>query len=647
MGAAPMAYTLFRHHINCDPTNPKWANRDRFVLSAGHGCMLQYSLLHLLGYQLSIDDLKNFRQFGSKTPGHPENFETPGVEVTTGPLGQGIANAVGLAAAEAHLAARFNVPGEAPLVDHYTYCILGDGCMMEGISSEAASLAGHWGLGKLIALYDDNKISIDGDTSIAFTEDVSARFRAQNWHVLDVLDGNLDLKAIEKAIEQAKAVTDRPTLINVRTTIGYGSPNKAGSHDVHGSALGADEAAATRKALAWPHAEFEVPREAYEEFHAAADRGRRLQKEWEKLRAAYAQRHPELYAEWECIQSGALPARWEEALPIAKLEDKPLATRLHSQTMLNALAPALPGLLGGSADLAGSCMTLLKKEKDFQKTSYEGRNVRFGVREHAMGAVGNGLAHYAPGMLPYTATFFVFTDYMRASIRLAALSRAGQLFVMTHDSVGLGEDGPTHQPVEHLASLRALPDLLVMRPADGVETAAAYAAAVRNAAGNNPVKRKRPSVLVLSRQTVPNLEHADFKKAQRGAYAVSGPETKTPDVVLMATGTEVGIALEAAKKLAAQGVAARVVSMPCWELFAEQDAAYREQVLPARVKARVSVEAGSTFGWDRFLGERGRAVGIDRFGASAPGPVCYQELGMSAQHVVEQALASIRDAQRA
>lgn len=635
MGCAPMSYVLFKDFVTADPKDPKWLNRDRFVLSAGHGSMLQYSLLHLLGYDMSVEDLKQFRQWGSKTPGHPENFLTAGVEVTTGPLGQGIANAVGLALAEKHLAARYNKPG-LDLVDSYTYVVMGDGCNMEGISSEAASMAGHWGLGKLIALYDDNRISIDGHTDISFTEDVCARYEAMGWHVQHVKDGNHDLDGIHAAIAAAKAVTDKPSLIKVSTLIGYGSPNKADTHDVHGAPLGASETAATRENLKWPYAEFEVPKEAYDEFATFGTRGADSHAKWDQIASEYKNKYPEEWAEFESIMTGKLPEGWSNALPKFTSADKGLATRLHSQTMLNALAPVIPGLVGGSADLAPSNMTLMKMFGDFQRDTPAERNIRFGVREHAMGAVSNGIALYAPGLIPYCATFFIFTDYMRNAMRMAALSEAGVLFVMTHDSIGLGEDGPTHQPVEHLASFRAMPNMLTIRPADGNETAGAYKVAIENANGQNAKGVRRPSTMVFSRQGVPNMDTSSMDGVAKGAYIVHESQG-TPDAILIGTGTELMLAIEAAKKLEAEGKKVRVVSMPCWELFDEQPQSYKDSVLTPGVTARVSIEAGSTMGWAKYVGERGVTIGVDDFGASAPAPILYEKYGVTADAMVAAA----------
>ncbi len=632
MGAAPMAFVLWDRFMRFNPKNPKWFNRDRFVLSAGHGCMLQYALLHLTGYDsVTLDDIKNFRQWDSKTPGHPENFMTEGVEVTTGPLGQGIANGVGLAIAEAHLAAKFNKPGST-LVDHYTYVILGDGCNMEGVSGEACSLAGHLGLGKLIALYDDNHISIDGNTEISFTEDVGKRFEAYGWHVQHVENGNTDLDAIAKAIEAAKAVTDKPSLIKVTTTIGYGSPNKANTADVHGAALGKDEVKATRENLGWEYGEFEVPADALKHMRKAVDRGAQLEAEWNQIWADYKAKYAEEAAEFERLISGKLPEGWEKALPTYTPEDKALATRKHSEIVLNALAKVLPELIGGSADLTHSNYTLMKGFGDFQKGQYQNRNLRFGVREHGMGAICNGIALHGSGLIPYGATFLVFTDYMRAAIRLSALSRAGVIWVMTHDSIALGEDGPTHQPVETIPSLRAIPDLLVMRPADGNETSGAYKVAIENCHR----AEVRPTLLALSRQNLTNLAGSSIEGTAKGAYILSD-DGGTPDIILIGTGGETELCVKAADKLRAEGKKVRVVSMPCWELFDEQDAAYRESVLPKSVTKRLAVEAGSSFGWCRYLGSEGAMISIDRFGVSAPGNVALEKFGFTVDNVVAKA----------
>ncbi len=631
MGAAPMAYVLWNQFLRFNPKNPNWFNRDRFVLSAGHGCMLQYALLHLTGYDsVTLEDIKNFRQWGSRTPGHPENFETPGVEVTTGPLGQGICNAVGLAAAEAHLAAKFNKP-DAKIVDHYTYVILGDGCNMEGVSGEACSLAGHWGLGKLIALYDDNHISIDGNTDISFTEDVSKRFEAYGWHTIHVTNGNTDLAAIAKAIEEAKAVTDKPTLIKVTTTIGYGSPNKANTAGVHGAALGPDEVKLTRESLGWNYGEFEVPAEVTENWtKKAIETGASLEAEWNSIFAQYKTQYAAEAAEFERLLRGELPQGWDADLPTYTPADKAVATRKHSEICLNAIAPKLPELIGGSADLTHSNLTELKCSGDFQKGAYENRNVRCGVREHGMAAICNGIALHNSGLIPYCATFLVFADYMRGAMRLSALAEAGVIYVLTHDSIALGEDGPTHQPVETIASLRIIPNLLTLRPADGTETSGAYKVAVAN--------RKRPSALALTRQNLPNLAGSSADKVAQGAYVIADCEG-TPELILIGTGSEVSLCVAAAEQLTAAGRKVRVVSMPCMELFDEQSAEYKESVLPAAVTKRLSVEAGTTFGWARYVGSAGASIGTDTFGASAPGGILMEKFGFTVENVLDKAKA--------
>lgn len=621
MGAAPMAFVLWDQFLKFNPKNPKWVDRDRFVLSAGHGCMLHYSMLHLTGFDsVALDDIKQFRQWGSKTPGHPENFETEGVEVTTGPLGQGVGNAVGLAIAEAHLAARFNKPGHN-IVDHYTYVILGDGCNMEGIASEAASLGGHLKLGKLIMLYDSNSISIDGSTDLAFTEDVGKRYEAYGWHVQHVADGNEDLDSIAKAIAAAKKVTDKPSLLVVTTTIGFGSPKKAGTAGVHGAALGTDEVAATRANLGWSYDPFVVPEDALKRFRTAIDKGATAEAEWNVRFAAYEKAYPTEAAEFKRIMAGELPSGWQKALePVTQKET---STRLLSEACLNALSPVLPEFLGGSADLAHSNMTYVKGIADFQAGSYEGRNFRFGVREHGMGAIVNGMGLHG-GLIPYGATFLVFADYMRGAIRLSALSQVGAIYIMTHDSIVLGEDGPTHQPVETLASLRAIPDLLVLRPADANETVGAYEIAIAN--------RKRPSLMAFTRQNVKNLSGTSVAGVAKGGYVVV--DAANPELIIIATGSELELATKAAATLAAEGKAVRVVSLPCWELFEEQTQAYKDSVLPASVKKRVSVEAGSTMGWHKYVGSEGAVIGIDTYGASAPGPTCYEKFGFTVDNVL-------------
>jgi len=628
MGAAPMSFVLWDKFMRFNPKNPSWYNRDRFVLSAGHGSMLQYALLYLAGYDsVGLEDLKQFRQWGSKTPGHPENFETAGVEVTTGPLGQGVCNGVGLAIAEAHMAATFNKP-DTTIVDHYTYVILGDGCNMEGVSGEACSLAGHLGLGKLIALYDDNHISIDGDTAVSFTEDVGMRFEAYGWHVQAVPDGDTNLEAIQAAIEAAKAVTDKPSLIKVRTTIGYGSPNKQNTAGVHGAALGSDEITATRQNLGWNYAPFEVPEDALNHWRKAIDRGAKLESDWNSALDRYKSKYPAEAAEFERRLSGKLPEGWVSSLPTYTPADKALATRQTSEKTLNALAQAIPELIGGSADLTHSNLTLLKGFPDFQKGSYAGRNLRFGVREHGMGAICNGIALSGSGLIPYCATFLVFADYMRAAIRLSALSQAGVIYVMTHDSIALGEDGPTHQPVETIASLRAIPNLLVFRPADGNETSGAYKIAIE--------RRKQPSLLAMTRQALPNLEGSSFEGVARGAYILSGSDD-LPDIILIGTGSEVSLCVQAAEKLRAEGRKVRVVSMPCWELFEEQDEHYKNAVLPKADQKRLVVEAASSFGWHKYCGSEGAIVSIDRFGVSSPGNIAMEKFGFTVDNVVAEA----------
>ncbi|MEM7555407.1 MAG: transketolase [Cyanobacteria bacterium P01_A01_bin.84] len=628
MGAAPMAFVLWDKFMRFNPKNPKWFNRDRFVLSAGHGSMLQYALLYLAGYDsVSIEDIKNFRQWESQTPGHPENFITAGVEVTTGPLGQGIANGVGLAMAEAHLAATFNKP-DAKIVDHYTYVILGDGCNMEGISGEACSFAGHQGLGKLIALYDDNHISIDGSTDVAFTEDVSKRFESYGWHVLHVKDGNNDLDAIAKAIEEAKSVTDKPTMIKVTTTIGYGAPNKQDTAGIHGAALGADEIKLTRENLGWKHEPFELPQDALNHMRKAVERGAGYEDEWNKTFASYKSKYAQEAAAFERYLTGKLPDGWDKVLPTFTPEDKGLATRKYSEACLNKIATVVPELIGGSADLTHSNLTEIKESGDFQKGAYQNRNVHFGVREHGMGAICNGMALHGSGLIPYGATFLIFTDYMRAAIRLSALSLAGSIWVMTHDSIGQGEDGPTHQPIETVASLRAIPNLTVIRPADGNEVSGAYKVAIERAKENNP------TLLAFTRQGVPNLKGSSIENAAKGAYTLVDCDG-TPDLILIGTGSEVQLCVGAAEKLSGKKV--RVVSMPSWELFEEQDAAYKESVLPKAVTKRVSVEAAASFGWHKYIGTEGDTVSIDRFGASAPGGTVMEKFGFTVDNVVATA----------
>ncbi|MCU0661126.1 MAG: transketolase [Myxococcota bacterium] len=630
MGAAPMAQVLWSRFLNIDPSNPGWPNRDRFVLSAGHGSMLLYGLMHLAGFEsVKIEDIKSFRQWGSRTPGHPENRVTAGVEVTTGPLGQGIANAVGLALAERHLATRFNKPG-FEVFDHYTYVLMGDGCMMEGISHEACSLAGHLGLGKLIALYDDNHVTIDGPTDLAFSEDVATRFTSYGWHVVTVEDGDRDLGAIAQAIEAAKACSDKPSLIKIHTTIGFGAPTKAGSSETHGSPLGESEIAATRGALRWSHAPFEIPADVRDHMGSIAKRGAQRRGAWEAMVERYRDAHANEAAMLDELLSGELPDGWRDALPKYEPSLKATATRALSGECLNALSEVLTGLIGGSADLTPSNNTRLKSSGSVQRGQLGQCNLHFGVREHAMAAICNGLALHGTGLVPYCATFLSFVDYLRPALRVAAISGAGVIFVMTHDSIAVGEDGPTHQPIEQLASVRAIPEVVVLRPADGNEVAGAYAVAVERRGG--------PSLLALSRQNLPHLTGTTLEGVARGAYVVSDCQGQ-PELLLIGTGSELSVCLDAAKTLTIEGQRVRVVSMPSWELFEEQEPAYRESVLPAAATARVAVEAGSSMGWHRYVGDRGEIIAIDRFGASAPSGTCLREFGFSAAHVLEVAKA--------
>ena len=629
MGLAAAAYVLWTGVLKHNPKNPDWVDRDRFILSAGHASMLLYSLLYLTGYNLSLKELKNFRQWGSKTPGHPEYGHTPGVETTTGPLGQGFANAVGMAMTESHLAAVFNRSNQK-IVDHHTYVMCGDGDLMEGVASEAASLAGHLGLGKLICIYDDNKISIEGGTELAFTENVAARFKAYRWHVLRVNDGN-DLPAIQKALQEAKAETEKPSLIVMRTHIAYGSPNKQDTAGAHGAPLGEDEIRLTKENLGWPATEkFFVPDKALKVFRKSVDKGKKAEAAWQKKYLTYAKKQPELAKQWEDGITGKPSQRWDAGIPNFK-GAKPIATRAASGQVLNAIADKLPTLIGGSADLAPSNNTLLKASFDFQKGAYEGRNIRFGVREHAMGGILNGMALHK-GVQPYGGTFLVFADYCRPAIRLAALMKLPVIYVFTHDSVAVGEDGPTHQPVEHFAALRAIPGLIVVRPADATETAAAWRLAIRSA--------KSPVALILSRQNLPVLDRSFYPSEamlSKGAYILSD-SNKTPDVILIGTGSEVYLCLEAQALLAKKNVAARVVSMPSWELYEKTSQRYKDSVLPPKVTARVAIEAGIGMGWERYVGSAGAVIGINRFGASAPGSLVIKKYGIKASAIVSKAI---------
>ena len=626
LGAAPMAYVLWQRHLRHNPRDPEWPDRDRFILSAGHGCMLVYTLLHLTGYDLSLADLENFRQWGSNTPGHPESFMTPGVEASTGPLGQGTANAVGMALTERALAHQFNRPGQT-IVDHHTYALVSDGDLMEGISAEAASLAGHLKLGKVIYLYDSNDVTLDGPASLTFsTEDVGKRYEAYGWQVLHVKDGDRDLDAIDAAISEAKADTGRPSLINVHTTIGFGSPHKAGTSGAHGSPLGDEEVALTKKELGWDAERFfYVPDEAAANFRRTVDRGQKAQDDWNTRLREYSEANPELAKEWERRMVGKLPQGWDQDIPRFEPGNK-VATRAAAGKALNAIAPRLPELIGGDADLSGSTKTALDGEDSFDGRTGAGRNIHFGVREHAMGGIANGMAYHG-GVRAYTATFFCFSDYMRPSVRLAALSHLPVTFVWTHDSIGLGEDGPTHQAVEHLMSLRAMPNLHVVRPADANEAAEAWRWAIE--------RKEGPVALVLTRQGLPVL-NADVSGLARGAYVLDDPKSGSLQAILLASGSEVSLAMEARKLLDGEGIRCRIVSMPCWELFEEQSEDYRESVLPPSVTARVAVEAGATLGWHRWVGDKGAIVGLDRFGASAPASVNWEKLGFTPERLVEE-----------
>jgi transketolase len=631
MGAADMAYTLWADFLRHDPTHPDWPDRDRFVLSAGHGAMLLYALLHLAGYDMTLEDLMSFRQWGSKAPGHPEYGAAPGIEVTTGPLGQGISTAVGMAIAERFLAATFNRPGHE-IINHYTYVIASDGDLMEGISSEAASLAGHLKLGKLIVLYDDNDISIEGKTDITFTEDVGMRFRAYGWHVQHV-DG-FDRPAIAQAIREAQQRADAPSIIICKTILAYGSPNLQNNPEAHGAPLGKEEVILTKQNLGWPaDKEFYVPEEVYALFADFRRRWTAERQAWEERFAAYAREYPKEAELLQTLWNNQLPAGWEEHLPPLRSEGKE-ATRNSSGVVLNAIAPYLPTLMGGSADLAPSNKTYLKGAGDFQPGSYHGRNLRFGVREHAMGAILNGLALHK-GPIPYGGTFLVFSDYMRPAIRLASLMELPVVYVFTHDSIFLGEDGPTHQPIEHLAALRAIPHLVVIRPADANETVIAWKVALQ--------RREGPTALILSRQNLPILPQTQQHCAEglpRGAYVLSDPPTPSLDMILIATGSEVHLALGAQKALLEKGIAARVVSMPSWELFDAQPQEYRDAVLPPAVRRRLAIEAGTSQGWCKYIGEAGRTLTIDgRFGASAPAEVLAEKFGFTVDNVVRIALS--------
>lgn len=627
MGAAPMAYTLWTRFMNHNPKNPTWFNRDRFVLSAGHGSMLLYSLLHLSGYDLSMDDIKEFRQWGSKTPGHPEFGHTPGVDATTGPLGQGISMAVGMAMAERHLAAVYNKES-FNVVDHYTYSICGDGDLMEGVSAEAASLAGHLKLGRLVVLYDSNDISLDGDLNKSFSESVEQRFKAYGWQYLRVEDGN-NLAEIAKAIEEAKQDEARPTLIEVKTVIGYGSPNKSGKSDVHGAPLGADELKLTKEAYQWTFEEdFHVPTEVYEHFRKQVVlQGDKKEQEWRALFSQYKEKYPELATGLELAIKGELPEGWDKDIPVYE-EGKSVASRASSGEVLNAIAKNLPSFIGGSADLAGSNKTTIKGTGDFTPESFEGRNIWFGVREFAMGAALNGMALHG-GLKVFGGTFFVFSDYLRPAIRLAALMKQPVTYVFTHDSIAVGEDGPTHEPIEQLAALRAMPNLSVIRPADGNETAAAWKLAVEST--------DKPTALVLTRQNLPTIKGTNdiaYEGVSKGAYVISPASKEQADVLLLAAGSEVSLAIEAQKELDKEGISASVVSMPSWDRFEVQSKEYKDSVIPKAVKKRLAIEMGTSLGWHKYAGDEGEVLAIDQFGASAPGEKVMEEYGFTVSNVV-------------
>jgi len=648
LGAAPMAYVLWTQFLKHNPKNPKWYDRDRFILSAGHGSMLLYSLLHLTGYPISMAEIKQFRQWGSITPGHPESELTPGVETTTGPLGQGFANGVGMAMAEAYLAAHFNQPG-FKVIDHTTYGIVSDGDLMEGVASEAASLAGHLQLGKLIYLYDDNHMTLSASTHVSFTEDTQKRFDAYGWHTQIITDGN-NIKAIAAAILAAKKITDRPSLILIKTIIGYGSPHKQNTYEVHGSPLGVEEVKLTKQALGWPEKpNFYIPKKAASYFHQAIKKGNQAEKKWNTLLTAYTKKFPQLAKELRQLMKGELKKGWNENIPNFPMDEKGLATRDASEKIMQAFSPNLLGFIGGSADLNASTKTALvnagnfesrkKAAGDLQGTvdggwNYAGRNIFYGIREHAMGAISNGLAT-VNGIIPYTATFLIFSDYMRPPMRLAALMQLQVIYVFTHDSIALGEDGPTHQPVEQLANLRAIPHLIVIRPADANETAVAWQVAIET--------RHQPVALILTRQKVPTIDRKQYaaaKNLRRGAYILS--DTPKPKIILIATGSEVSLIMAAKEKLQAKKIPVRVVSMPSWELFALQSKKYRDFVLPPAITKRLAVEAGVSQGWERYIGDEGDMISVENFGASAPGPTNMKKYGFTVENVLARALVILK-----
>lgn len=629
MALAPAAYVLWMEHLRYNPANPLWFNRDRFILSNGHASMLQYAILHLVGYNISLDDIKNFRQWNSITPGHPELGLTPGVEITTGPLGQGLMNGVGMAIAEAHLAALFNT-NEHSIVDHHTYVFCSDGDFMEGASHEAASIAGHYGLGKLIVLYDDNHITIEGNTSLTYSDDVTKRFESYHWHVQNLGDKGNDIRAISESFTKAKEVTDRPSLIILRTHIGYGSPHKQDTSEAHGSPLGAEEIKLTKKFYGWPEDKsFWVPDEVKDHMNVAVDKGKKLEEEWNKRMDDYKNAKPELYKQFLDSLQQELPAGWDKDIPVYQPSDGPKATREITSGFLNAVAAQLPWLMGGSADLEPSTKTLIKSSGYFEKGNYANRNMDYGIREHLMCAASSGMMAHG-GVRPYAATFFIFTDYARPAIRLACISELPVIYVMTHDSIGLGEDGTTHQPIEQLASFRAMPIICVIRPADANETAYAWKAAIQNTKG--------PTMLVLTRQKLPIIDRSRYASAEglmKGAYILSKEQGQEPTVILIATGSEVQLVLEAQQELQKESIDARVVSMPSWEMFRMQDQEYKDQVLPPEIKVRLAVEAASPQGWYEWVGDQGEVIGISKFGTSAPYEEIYQHYGLTVNDIVK------------
>ncbi len=654
LGAAPMAYVLWTHFLKHNPSNPEWSDRDRFVLSAGHGSMLLYSLLHLTGYDVPLEQIKQFRQWNSITPGHPERELTPGVEVTTGPLGQGFANGVGMAIAEAHLAARYNRP-DFKIIDHFTYGLVSDGDLMEGVASEAASLAGHLKLGKLIYLYDNNHITLSASTRLTFTEDCAKRFEAYGWHTLIIEDGN-NLEAIKEAIEKARAQTEQPSLILVKTHIGYGSPHKQDTFEAHGSPLGKDEVKLTKQNLGWPvEPAFYIPQNALTHFRKAVVNGKKYEAAWRTQFAAYTKKYPKLAKEVGQLFKNELPKGWHENMPVFSADSKGIATRDASKKVMQAISPTLPGLIGGSADLNPSTKTELINFGNFENPTkavgdlqgavdggwnYAGRNIYYGVREHAMGSISNGLATFN-GIIPFTATFLIFSDYMRPTIRLAALMKIQVIYVFTHDSIGLGEDGPTHQSVEQLASLRAIPGLIVIRPGDANETAVAWRQAIET--------RDRPVALVLTRQAVPTLDrkiYAPAKGLSQGAYVLADPPKGKPQIILIATGSEVGLIVAAQQKLQKAKIRVRIVSMPSWELFEAQPKKYRDAILPPTIPLRLAVETGVAQGWERYVGDKGEVISVEKYGASAPGDIVMREYGFSVENVCKRAKALLKKASK-